>query len=91
MNWKCFFGHDYKEIGRHPVSTYFNNKNKLPSGHETNFLFRCLKCQDTYSKRINGYFEPINTNHDDDNDDDRDNPTPPTLSPDDYYDLLTKE
>ena len=84
MNWKCFFGHDWKEVGSRTTQEWGEDP-KYPISIFTTFLFKCAKCSDLKSKIIFDY--SVREDDDDDNDDP---PKPPVLSPDDYYESITK-
>ena len=87
MRCITFFGkHRYHLKGKALEHTH-RYGNKLPYKIETLFLYECIKCNDVYSKRIDGDWV---TDKDDD-DDDRDPPKGPAMSPDDYFQALTKE
>ena len=85
MNWKCFFGHDWKIecTSPHPYSS------------STFFLSLCEKCKKIKTQEVRGYFKLSGERRGDDDADDRDKdrePTPePKMSPDEYFDLITKE
>lgn len=90
MNWKCFFGHDFKVIDKCTIRTFDSDNNTgLPIEHETNFLLKCSKCCKLKMETFFAYFP--DQDDDDDDDDDKDPPPSPTLSPDDFYASLEKE
>lgn len=83
----CFFSHKYKRIHAHVSKIYETQMSERPFKIETTFLFECKKCGCLKTQKVEGDFS---SRDDDDDDDGGDEPQTPVLSPDDYYDQITK-
>jgi hypothetical protein len=84
INLKCFFGHDWVEKDKKPLHIFANDKARRPSAIYTRYLYQCAKCKKRKTHSVDGDW--CDGPDEDDGDD-----IPPTLSPDDYFDLITKE
>lgn len=83
MKWRCFFGHDWKCVGKRGESTYGSDRD-IPINMETIFLFKCQRCEFLKIQIIPGLW------NDDDDDGDEKPPTPPVMCPDDYFESIGK-
>lgn len=90
MNWKCFFGHRFVEIGRSLMIIYCDEQSKIPYDIKTLFLYECSNCFEKKLKKLEGNW--VKKGYNDNNDDDEDKePEPRPLIPDDYYDFIEKK
>lgn len=86
MNWKCFFAHEWKLTNKNLVNIYGEDKS-IPYRHDTHFLWKCSRCENIKCRIEEGLFG----GDEDQDDDNNDGASPePVLSPDDYYERLTK-
>lgn len=86
MNWKCIFFHQWKVISSQPVEVFDDDSN-IPCHRYTDFLYECRRCEKFKCIRINGTWT-----RGDDKDEGAEPPANgPRMSPDEFYELMSKE
>lgn len=87
MKWQCVFFHDWTLEAHQLLNIVEDENDKFPEKF-TRFLYRCKRCEEIKIKMVEGTWKIIEDEKDDD--DNRDAPSAPILSPDDYYESISK-
>ena len=87
MGLKCFFGHMWKEEKRRAEEVFEDENDRIPLFYQTKFLYKCTRCEKLKVIILIGKWDKDN----EDDDDDDNFPLNPQMSPDDFYEMITKE
>lgn len=94
MRWKCFWGHTWREEGRNSQASFRSREDLrlgLAFAMHTLILYKCSTCHKHKIRKLTGDWVGGSPSDDNDNRDGDSPPEPDPLSPDDYYESLTKK